>query len=209
MSSLKRLGIRIGEGKTQNDGEIMTDEEEHLNLNDEAEPEVETDDADTPEPATPESEPATPNAEDAIASDSSDVVQGRPARERAAPTWLRDYECRFLIGDEVNVHWFDDHALQVTVVSGDPMSYEEAVIHSEWRRAAKMDSIERNETWELTEVPAGVKTIGVKWVYKTKYNEDGEVDKFKARLVAKGYAQRFGVDYNEVFAPVGGGTPFE
>jgi hypothetical protein len=42
----------------------------------------------------------------------------------------------------------------------------------------------------------------VKWIYKTKLNEHGEVDKYKARLVAKGYTQQHGVDYTEVFAPV-------
>lgn len=47
-----------------------------------------------------------------------------------------------------------------------------------------------------------MKTIGVKWVFKTKLNESGEIDKCKARLVAKGYAQQYGIDYTEVYAPV-------
>jgi hypothetical protein len=42
----------------------------------------------------------------------------------------------------------------------------------------------------------------VKWIYKTKLNESGKVDKLKARLVAKGYDQQHGVDYTEVFAHV-------
>lgn len=44
--------------------------------------------------------------------------------------------------------------------------------------------------------------IGLKWIFKTKFNEKGEVDKFKARLVAKGYHQQYGFDFYEVFAPV-------
>jgi hypothetical protein len=66
----------------------------------------------------------------------------------------------------------------------------------------EIKAIERNYTWELTDLPAGAKKIGVKWVYKTKLKEDGEVDKFKARLVAKRYVQQQGIDYTEVFAPV-------
>ncbi|GKV48172.1 hypothetical protein SLEP1_g54998 [Rubroshorea leprosula] len=63
-------------------------------------------------------------------------------------------------------------------------------------------AIERNNTWELIELPKGKKAIGVKWVYKTKLKENGEIDKFKARLVAKGYKQEFGIDYKEVYALV-------
>ncbi|MCI35108.1 copia-type polyprotein, partial [Trifolium medium] len=66
----------------------------------------------------------------------------------------------------------------------------------------EIESIERNETWELTDLPNGSKKIGVKWIYKTKYNENGKKEKHKARLVAKGYSQQHGIDYNEVFAPV-------
>ena len=66
----------------------------------------------------------------------------------------------------------------------------------------EIDAIERNNTWELTDLPEGHKTIGVKWVFKTKLTENGEVDKYKACLVVKGYKQEYGIDYTEVFAPV-------
>ena len=66
----------------------------------------------------------------------------------------------------------------------------------------EMEAINRNGTWELIELPKGGKKVGVKWVYKTKFNEHGEVDKYKVRLVVKRYSQQYGVDYIKVFAPV-------
>ncbi|KAL0363825.1 UNVERIFIED_CONTAM: Retrovirus-related Pol polyprotein from transposon TNT 1-94 [Sesamum angustifolium] len=66
----------------------------------------------------------------------------------------------------------------------------------------KLRQLKKNGTWELIDRPKGAKIVGVKWIYKTKFNEKGEVDKFKARLVVKGYAQKYGIDYTEVFAPV-------
>ena len=60
----------------------------------------------------------------------------------------------------------------------------------------------KNETWQLIERPKHRKVIGVRWVFKTKLNPDGSICKHKARLVVKGYAQQYGVDYLETFAPV-------
>ena len=62
--------------------------------------------------------------------------------------------------------------------------------------------IEKNETRELVDLPQDKEVIGVKWVYKTKLNSDGSIQKHKARLVAKRYSQQIGINYNETFAPV-------
>jgi len=62
--------------------------------------------------------------------------------------------------------------------------------------------IEKNQTWELVYRPQDGKVIGLKWVYRTKLNVDGSINKHKARLVVKGYAQIPGVDYSDTFSPV-------
>ena len=119
-------------------------------------------------------------------------------RHRQQPVWMRDYDCGEGVSEEEEI------STLAMFASADPIAFEEAVKSAKWRNAMDLEiqSIEKNETWELTDLPVGGKMIGVKWVYKTKLNEHGEVEKFKARLVAKGYAQQYGVDYKEVFAPV-------
>ena len=67
---------------------------------------------------------------------------------------------------------------------------------------AEIETIERNHTWELLELSEGEKTVEVKWIYRIKLNEKGEVDRFKAHLVTKGYTQKYGIDYYEVFTLV-------
>jgi hypothetical protein len=85
-----------------------------------------------------------------------------------------------------------------------PADFEEAKMDQNWIVAMKEElfMIERNKTWELVDQPQNRKVIGVKWVYRTKLNADGSINKHKARLVVKGYAQIFSVDYSDTFAPV-------
>eukprot|EP00253_Pinus_taeda_P008453 PITA_08453 len=86
----------------------------------------------------------------------------------------------------------------------EPLNYEEASRSEEWRAAMheEMESIYRNDTWDLVELPEGKTPIGCKWLYKPKVNADGTVEKFKARLVAKGYSQQEGIYFDDTFAPV-------
>ncbi|GJT41254.1 ribonuclease H-like domain, reverse transcriptase, RNA-dependent DNA polymerase [Tanacetum coccineum] len=95
----------------------------------------------------------------------------------------------------------DQHLL---LAEDEPKNYKEASNDQKWIEAMKveLDSINRNNTWVLTTLPTGHKAIGLKWVFKTKKDANGNIIKHKARLVAKGYIQEHGIDFEEVFAPV-------
>jgi hypothetical protein len=163
--------------------------------NDNAEEEQQVDNS-----ATGDSSSATGDNSTRTISSSSEAVSGPvQGRVRRIPAYLQDYvsgEGLSDLDEEINLMLF--------TASNDRISFEEAAKSPKWREAMDLEikSNEKNGTWELTTLPHGAKQIGVKWVFKTKLNENGKVDKLKARLVAKGFSQKFGIDYTEVFAPI-------
>ena len=89
---------------------------------------------------------------------------------------------------------------------GEIECYDEALQNensSKWELAMKdeMDSLLRNQTWELTELLEGKKALHNKWVYRIKNVHDGS-KRYNARLVVKGFQQKKGIDYLEIFSPV-------
>lgn len=124
-----------------------------------------------------------------------------PTRERKAPGYLRDYSLED--ADDDSTLTSVDYCYRA--VCGVPLTFKEAMTSTEsgkWKKAMdeEMGSLEDNQTFTLTKLPEGRKTVGGKWVYSIKGDIDGN-DQYKARFVAKGYSQRAGIDYGETFSP--------
>ncbi|GJV12924.1 retrovirus-related pol polyprotein from transposon TNT 1-94 [Tanacetum coccineum] len=99
-----------------------------------------------------------------------------------------------------------DHPLDniVELSKVEPKNFKMVVIEDCWFQAMqdKIYDFDRLEVWELVSRPVYVMVIALKWIYKVKLDEYGDVLKNKARLVAKGYRQEKGINFEELFAPV-------
>lgn len=123
--------------------------------------------------------------------------QVREGRNTRRPQYLNDYVTR-------NESEVEEEVNMVEMNSYDLTTFEGAEKILKWREDMdeEMNSIMKNQTWKLADFPHGAKCVGVKWIYKAKFNEHGEINKYKARLVEKRYSQKHGIDYIEVYASV-------
>ena len=87
---------------------------------------------------------------------------------------------RSTIPDDYEVYECEEFQMK-----GDPTFFEEAMrsAHSlKWLEAIQdeMRSRSTNDVWDLEKFSKGAKTVDCKWVYKTKYDFKGNLERFKA-----------------------------
>ncbi|GJY89322.1 retrovirus-related pol polyprotein from transposon TNT 1-94 [Tanacetum coccineum] len=102
--------------------------------------------------------------------------------------------------------WSKDHPLDNIIrnPSLEPKNFKYEITEDCWFQAMQdeIHEFDRLQVWELVPQPDCVMIIALKWIYKVKINEYGDVLKNKARLVAKGYRQEEGIDFEESFTLV-------
>ena len=176
-----------------------------------------------PSPVTPQSHPATSDDEPTTPVSESPRLPSVPSAPRkrqsvrkrkavekytAGSSGLGSAESEGVTEKDIDEAYLNSVELFISAYSsGEPTSFQEAINSPErdkWIAAMKeeFDSLGKHGTMELVPRPEGRKTITCKWVYRIKYDANGNVVRHKARLVARGYSQIHGLDYTETFAPV-------
>jgi hypothetical protein len=132
-------------------------------------------------------------------------------RDRSMLKRVEPYESEYANTSQVFEEFCQNYGLEMALIAGpiasEPSSIEEARKCEDWpkwKQAIELEyeSLLKNKTWTLAELPKGRKAIGNKWVLKIKRDSEGNIARYKARLVIQGYLQVKGIDYTETFAPV-------
>jgi hypothetical protein len=73
----------------------------------------------------------------------------------------------------------------LSITDDDPRIVREAMnseVSKLWKKAMveEMDSLDKNDAWDIVELPSRRKPVGRKWLFKKKFNAQGKVEKYKA-----------------------------
>ncbi|GKF22035.1 retrovirus-related pol polyprotein from transposon TNT 1-94, partial [Tanacetum coccineum] len=95
--------------------------------------------------------------------------------------------------------WYFDNSVLSKVK---PKNIKSAIIEDCWFQAMQdeIHEFDRLDVWELVPPLDYAMIIALKWIYKVKLDEYGDVLKNKARLIANGFRQEEGLDFEESFA---------
>jgi hypothetical protein len=92
---------------------------------------------------------------------------------------------------------------------GETLTYAQARLHPEWAQAmiSEYKAIMRNHTWQLVPLPAGIRPITSRWIFKLKPSSNGNSALYKARIIACGNEQVHGVISKKLLRPQSDGNP--
>jgi len=158
---------------------------------------------------SPEVEP-TSEAQDEVASDEAQDGSQQENQSKNTFKYKSSHPEDQIIGNKDNPRrtrsYFRQEESMIGLLSViEPARVDETLSDDGWILAMQEEryQFQRNDVWDLVPKAPQKNIIGTKWVFRNKLNEQGEVTKNKARLGAQGSSQQEGIDYTEIFAPVG------
>ncbi|RDY08246.1 hypothetical protein CR513_07542, partial [Mucuna pruriens] len=128
----------------------------------------------------------------------------KPQQPQEVPLRRSIKERRHAILDNYIV-FLQEHENDIGLIEDDSINFCQATQSSnskKWIDVMKdeMKSMQDNDIYNLVELVEGVKPIGCKWIFKTKKDSKGNIERYKARLVAKDFTQKEDIDYKETFS---------
>jgi Reverse transcriptase (RNA-dependent DNA polymerase) len=126
--------------------------------------------------------------------------------QEAVPLRRSTRERRSAISNDY-IMFLQENKFNIDMMEDDPLTLRHAlenVNSHKWIKVMdeEIKSMYDNKVWDIVPLPEGVKPIGCKWIFKTKNDSEGNVQRYKVRLVAKRFTHKKYIDFTESLSPV-------